>query len=229
MTATTGELLITVHAASDLQDTEQWGEQDPFCVLSFSGAGAAPLSPSATASGAGTAGALPVTAATRTAMKGGVNPEWRETLALPITADPGELVVQVFNQNRAAPDSLIGYGSVQIYDVLQQGSAQKAVPLTAYPSNRAQGFVHLGLQFRPLPGAAEAEAAARADMQAEPQLHAHDREPLPELVPGAEPSTDAAAQPPAMSDLRPVSPPRRQSAYDRVHRPGYLVPPGAHT
>lgn len=54
-----------------------------------------------------------------------------------------------------------------VYDVLQQGSIEKAVPLTAFPSSKAQGFVHLGLQFRPLPGADEALAAARADMAGE--------------------------------------------------------------
>mgnify|MGYP001810866355 CR=1 FL=1 len=52
---------------------------------------------------------------------------------------------------------------------------------------------------------------------AEPQLHAHDAEPLPEL-PGAEATADVAQQQPALSDLRPL--PGSEHAYDRVHRPG---------
>lgn len=37
------------------------------------------------------------------------------------------------------------------------------MPLTAHPSGKAQGFVHLRLAFRPL-NAAQAVAAARAEM-----------------------------------------------------------------
>lgn len=36
-------------------------------------------------------------------MKGGVDPSWSETLSLPVhTASPGQLSVELFNQNRAA-------------------------------------------------------------------------------------------------------------------------------
>ncbi len=37
------------------------------------------------------------------------------------------------------------------------------MPLTAHPSGKAQGFVHLRLAFQPLP-ADQAAAAARAEM-----------------------------------------------------------------
>jgi Ca2+-dependent lipid-binding protein len=69
MAATTGELLITVHAATDLQDCEQFGEQDPFCLLSFT------RTPPAT-----TPAGPPPAVATKTAMKGGTNPVWQEEL-----------------------------------------------------------------------------------------------------------------------------------------------------
>lgn len=57
------------------------------------------------------------------------------------------------------------------------------------------------------------------------QAHGHDTEPLPEL-PGVESTTQEAQQPPALSDLRPLSP--REHPYDRVHRPGYTVPGTLH-
>ena len=59
----------------------------------------------------------------------------------------------------------------------------------------------------------------------EPQQHGHDMEPLPELL-GAQPETSEALQPPAQSDLRPLSP--REHPYDRVHRPGYTLPGSVH-
>ncbi|PSC68297.1 elicitor-responsive 1-like isoform X1 [Micractinium conductrix] len=237
MAAITGELLATVHGASDLQDCEEWGEMDPYAIVSLTGnSGGSVALGLPDASGATAAG-------TRTAMKGGTAPLWEETLALPITHDPGELLVQVFNQNRAAPDDLVGYGKISIYDVLQRNgeSVTEAVPLTAHPSGKAccawrrhavhaatrkaQGYVHLSLAFKPLPEADLAEAVAEAHMEAEPQLHAHDAEPLPEL-PGAEATADVAQQQPALSDLRPL--PGSEHAYDRVHRPGYLVLGSAH-
>jgi len=69
MAASYGELLVTVKAASDLQDCELFGEQDPFVVLSFTGPNATtgPLGPAG--AGAGTA-----SAATKTAMKVGMVP-----------------------------------------------------------------------------------------------------------------------------------------------------------
>lgn len=149
-------------------------------------------------------GGQAVSAATKTAMKGGTEPVWEETLALPVVADPEALLVKVFNQNRASPDDLIGYGRAPgewqqvsgswlveeqlearasrtpalhypsptctdaVYDVLNWGSAELAVPLTAHPSGLKQGFVHLHLEFRPLP-ADQAEAAAQAHMQSKPR------------------------------------------------------------
>ena len=62
MAATTGELLVTVHAGSDLQDCEQFGDQDPYAVISL------------------TRDPTGAVAATKTAMKGGVNPRWEATL-----------------------------------------------------------------------------------------------------------------------------------------------------
>ena len=53
---------------------------------------------------------------------------------------------------------------VAVYEALQRGSAECAVALTAHPSGRAQGYVHLHLGFRPLPPD-QAEAVARADME----------------------------------------------------------------
>ncbi|PRW58246.1 elicitor-responsive 1-like isoform X1 [Chlorella sorokiniana] len=149
MAATTGELLVTVHGATDLQDCEEWGDMDPYVTLAFT---------SPAAEGA-------ASAATRTSMKGGTNPTWQdETLALPVTADPGQLRVEVWNQNRAAPDDLVGFGQCSIYEALQGGGpSELAVPLTAHPSGKAQGFVHLRLAFRPLPPD-QAAAAARAEM-----------------------------------------------------------------
>ena len=49
-------------------------------------------------------------------------------------------------------------------------------------------------------------------------------EPLPAMA-GAEPTTDAALQPPEASDLRRVG--GNERAYDRVHRPGYGTPANA--
>lgn len=47
---------------------------------------------------------------------------------------------------------------------MQRGSAELAVPLTAHPSGKAQGFLHLRLAFRPLPPD-QAETAAKAAME----------------------------------------------------------------
>lgn len=59
-----------------------------------------------------------------------------------------------------------GRRSHPVDEALQGGASsphELAVPLTAHPSGKAQGFVHLRLAFRPLP-ADQAAAAARAEM-----------------------------------------------------------------
>jgi Ca2+-dependent lipid-binding protein len=73
---------------------------DPCCVLSFGRWAGLAVEP------------REATTSTKTAMKGGTQPVWEETVALPVVADPGSLRVQVFNQNRAAPDDLVGFAQV---------------------------------------------------------------------------------------------------------------------
>lgn len=77
-----------------------------------------------------------------------------------------ELHIQLCLLSTCHPLPKSGRHSHPVDEALQGGTSsphELAVPLTAHPSGKAQGFVHLRLAFRPLP-ADQAAAAARAEM-----------------------------------------------------------------
>ncbi|CAI5458064.1 unnamed protein product [Closterium sp. Yama58-4] len=145
--AAAGWLDVTIMSARDLKDTEIFGMQDPYAVLTYG----------------------QQTHRTKTHKDGHTSPVWNTTFRLNVIHGVDEAHFAVWNENRKADDK-IGTCKVNIRQAFSYPVWDTWHPLFT-PKGRQQGSLRLAMKYYPplgAPGAPAAAAAAASSHSAPP-------------------------------------------------------------